>query len=292
MTAELRGEGAGEYKFVSAADGLAGWVRKELPENLFAELIRDPDSLLNHPSSLTVKDGHKTKVVRHIFHDGRGVTLNVIVKRFQYKTGLRRLRFFFFPSPALRSLRGALLLQSKGVLVARPLAALEYRDWKKLGTSYYVSEEVGDSRSLKDLWPAFVRTLPRKKRPGLRRALLRDLARLLARLHSMNIYHRDLKNSNILIQGWAGDERRLFLVDLDRVEERPRLSISKRVKNLLQVRRRGPFPKEQIYFFMRYAEGCCPSKKNAKALVRRILARSRRTEAWLQRKPKRSIQGP
>ena len=291
MTAVLRGKAADEFRFVSAANGLVGRVRKDLPENLFAEFMRDPDGLMDQASSLTVKDGHKAKVVRHTIQDGKGVRFNVMTKRFHYRTGLRRLGFFFFPSPALRCLRGALLLKSMGVLVPAPLAALEYRSWKNLGTSYYVTEEVGDSHSLREFWRLAVRPLPRKKRPGVRRAILRDLARLLAELHSMNIYHRDLKTSNILVQGGEGVERRVFLVDLDRVQERLRLPLSKRVNNLLQVRRRGPRPREQIYFFLRYAERCCPSKKEARALVRRIMARSRRTEDRLQRLRKRSLEG-
>lgn len=289
MTAVLRGKDADDYRSISAAGGLAGWIRKDLPEKLFAEFIRDPDSLMDPASSQVLKDGPKTKVVRHIFQDGRGVPLNVIVKRFHYRTGLRRLGFFFFPSPALRCLRGALLLKSTGVLVPAPLAALEYRSWRNLGTSYYVTEEVGDSHSIREFWRSVVRPLPRNKRPGLRRAVLRDLARLLADLHSMNIYHRDLKTSNILLQGGEGVERRVFLVDLDRVQERSRLPLSKRVNNLLQVRRRGTRPREQIYLFLRYAERCCASKKDAKALVHRIMARSRRTEDRLQRLRKRPL---
>ena len=290
MTAVLRGKAADEFRLVSAANGLIGRIRKDLPENLFAEFMRDPDGLMDQASSLTVKDGHKAKVVRHTIQDGKGVRFNVMTKRFHYRTGLRRLGFFFFPSPALRCLRGALLLKSMGVLVPEPLAALEYRNWKNLGTSYYVTEEVGDSHSLKEFWRLAVRPLPRKKRPGVRRAILRDLARLLAELHSMNIYHRDLKTSNILIQGGKGEARRIFLIDLDRVEERTWLSLSKRVKNLLQVRQ-ARRPREQIYFIMRYAEACCLSKKEAKALVPKILALSRRREDRRQRQRKRPVQG-
>jgi serine/threonine protein kinase len=291
MTPVIRARDADEYRFVSAANGLAGWIRKDLPENFFAEFVRDPEALMDHASSGILKEGHKTKVVRHVLEDGRGAPLNAIVKRFRYGSAWRRLGFFFFPSPALRCLRGALLLQSKGILVPRPLAALEHRSWRNLGTSYYVAEEVRDGHSLQTFWRSEVWRLPPKKRPGLRRAVLRELARLLARLHSMRIYHRDLKTSNILVQGGEGVERRVFLVDLDRVQERSRLPLSKRVKNLLQVRRRGPRPREQIYFFLRYAERCCPSKKDARALVRRIMARSRRTEDRLQSRRKRSVQG-
>jgi hypothetical protein len=285
MTAQLRGHDADKYRFVSTPNGLSGWVRKDFPEKFLAEIVRDPEGLLNRPSSVTVKDGPKTRVVRHGFQD-QDVRFDVMIKRFHYGTGLRRLGFRFFPSPAIRCLRGALLLHAKEILVPKPLVILEYRDWKRLGTSYYVSEEVADSHSLHEFWQSLVRRLPRKKRAGLRRAVLRELARLLARLHTMGIYHRDLKTSNILIQGWEGEKRRLFLVDLDRVKECPRLSIAKRVKNLLQVRRQSPFPREQIHFIVHYAEHCCHSKKEAKALVRRLLARSRRTEERLERQRK------
>jgi serine/threonine protein kinase len=121
----------------------------------------------------------------------------------------------------------------------------------------------------------------------VRRSVMRDLARLLARLHAMNIYHRDLKTSNILIQGRAGEGYRVYLVDLDRVGERPRLSFSKKLNNLLQVRRRAWSAREQIYFFMRYAEGSYPSTKDRKALARKLFALSLKKDRLRPCRPRR-----
>ncbi len=272
----VQSKDADNHRFFSASNGLVGWIRKDLPENIFAEFIRDPDGLMDSASSRLVKDGPKTKVVQHVFQNGRGLELNVVAKRFHYGSGLRRLGFFFFPSPAMRCLKGALLLKSNGILTPAPLAAFEYRSWKGLGTSYYVSEEVADSCSLQYFWRSVPASLPAKRRLAVRRSILRDLAGLLSGLHSKGIYHRDLKGSNILIQNWDGDQRRIFLVDLDRVVEKTRLSLSKRSKNLAQIRRGAWSVKEKIYFFMRYAEFYGLSKKDAKALARQLLVRNQR----------------
>lgn len=281
----LRSMNAESFRFFSASNGLVGWVRKDIPEKVLADFIRDPDGLIDLASSEVVKSGPKAKVVKHAL--GGGVKSNVITKRFHYRSSLRSLGFLFFSSPAVRSLKGALLLRSKGILIPRPLAALEYRNWRSLGTSYYITEEVGDSHSLQSFWQTVLPKLATKKRLAITRSILRDLARLLSGLHSKGIYHRDLKGSNILIQNWDGDQRRIFLVDLDRVEERPRIPVSKRIKNLLQVRRGAWSLKERIYFFMRYAELCCASKKDAKALVRKVLAVRRK----LRRAAKRPQSG-
>jgi serine/threonine protein kinase len=279
MTIIFRGKDAGDYRFISARNGLTGWIRKDLPEEFFAELVRDPDGLMDRGSSQTVKDGLKTKVVRHILQDGKGIQLNVITKRFHYSSTLRRLGFFFFPSPAVRCLKAARLLKSKGILTSRPLAALEYRNWRSLGTSYYITEEVEDSHSLQSFWQTVLPKLATKKRLAITRSILRDLARLLAGLHSKGIYHRDLKGSNILVQAWETDRRRFFLVDLDRVAQRALVSRAKRIKNLLQVRRGAWSRKERSYFFMRYAMLSYPSKKDAKEFVRKVLAALRRRKS-------------
>jgi serine/threonine protein kinase len=278
-----RGKDTNGYRFYSDSRGLTGRIRKDLPENLFTEFIRDPDGLMDSASSRLVKDGPKTKVVQHVFQNSQGLELNVVAKRFHYGAGLRRLGFLFFPSPAMRCLKGALLLNSNGILTPSPLAAFEYRSWKGLGTSYYVSEEVADSCSLQYFRRSLQASLPVKRRLAVSRSILRDLARLLSRLHSMGIYHRDMKTSNILIQGWETDRRRLILVDLDRVVKKRRLPLAKRIVNLLQVQRRAWNEREGIYFFTRYAELFYASKKDTKAFVRKVLAVVQRKRARRRR---------
>lgn len=271
MTVIFHGKDAEEYRFISAPNGLTGWIRKDLPEEFFAEFVRDPGGFLDGPSAQVLKDDGKTKVVQIKFSGPSGAAPEVVVKRFRYSSPLRRLGFLFSASPGLRSLQGALLLKRKGFYTAAPLAAFEFRNWNDLGTSYYITEAIGDSCSLRSFWMEAAPALARGEKIRLGRSVVRQAAELFARLHAEGIYHGDLKGSNILMQDWKSGQRRFFLIDLDRVTERGPLSRAKRIKNLLQIKVSWG-ARERVYFYLRYAALYCSSKPEAKALVLRALA--------------------
>jgi Lipopolysaccharide kinase (Kdo/WaaP) family len=275
----LREQHRGEFKFTAANGDLVGRVRSDLPLGLFAHFMADPEAFFNDPSARVLKNGTKTKVIQRTIADLRGVPREVVIKRFHYSSLPRRCGGLVLQSPAARSLEGALLLRHSGFQTPEPLAAFEFRKLKRRGTSYYVSAAARADHSLQSFWDKVVPTMARQKRRAVTRAILRDLARLVSGLHSIGIYHRDLKGSNILIREWETDRRQFFLVDLDRVERRRRLSLGKKIRNLLQVKRGAWSLKERIYFYMRYAELICRSKKEAKAFVRKVLGVSRRKQA-------------
>jgi hypothetical protein len=255
---------------VSTSGGLIGWVAKNLPEDIFAALIRDPRAFFAEPSAQIIKSDAKTTVLRTTFAGRNGAARPAIVKCVRHPSALRRLGFLFFRSPAARSLKAALLLRRSGFFTAEPLAALEHRNWNDLGTSYYVAVPVDNSCSLREFWRSVAPALASAERLRLGRSIIRQLAELFYRLHAAGIYHGDLKGGNILIEDWKNEARRFYLIDLDRVQARRSVPQAKRLKNLLQVkvswRRR-----ERVYFYRRYAALCSASKTEAKALVRRAL---------------------
>lgn len=258
------------FTSVGSPGGWVGRSARNLPEDFFAGFIRDPERFFEVPSAQILKRDRKTTVVR-VRLSGR----DLVIKRFNSRGPLRRLGFLFSPSPAARSLDGALLLRGKGFSTAAPLAAFERRNWSELGKSYYIAEEVQGGRSLRDLWRVALPALALRERRGLARSILGDLARLLSDLHRAGIYHRDLKASNILAREWSSERRQLVLIDLDRVRASRRVPFSKRLNNLVQVR----LPcseREKIYFFARYAALCCASRAEAKTLVRRAVALRRK----------------
>ncbi|HEY2989805.1 MAG TPA: lipopolysaccharide kinase InaA family protein [Candidatus Binatia bacterium] len=269
----------GEFRFTAARGDLLGRVRSDLPQGLFAHFMQDPEAFFTDPSARVLKNGTKTRVIQWTLADLRGAPCEVVIKRFHYPSLPRRLGGLVLQSPAARSLDGALLLRQRGFQTPEPMAAFEFRNLKRGGTSYYISAAARDAHSLQSFWDKVVPAMARRKRLAVTRSLLRDLARLLSGLHSMGIYHRDLKGSNILIREWETDRRQFFLVDLDRIEQRRRLSLGKKIKNLLQVKRGAWSMKERIYFYTRYAELVCASKKEAKAFVRKVLAAKRRKNA-------------
>lgn len=266
MPAVKRAE-ADAFEAVSTR-AVAGVIAKTLPDNAFADFLRDPDGFLEHPANEVIKNGVKTKVVRARIAAGSRADRRVVIKRFRYPSILRSLIFFLAPSPALRALRSALLLKAKGFATAEPLAALQRRNWRDRGTSYYFAEDIQNGLSLRAFWRG---AAPAKERARSAPAVIRRLAELFAGLHRAGIYHRDLKGSNILMQDWQTGRPCLFLVDLDVSAVRGPLSQRRRFKNLLQPRLEWK-SRERAYFYLHYAKLCLGSKPEAKTLARRLLA--------------------
>jgi hypothetical protein len=128
MTGSIRRADIDEFRYVAIGGRLIGWIGKDLSQDLFADFIRDPDGFLDHRSAQVLKDSPKTKVVERTLADPRGAARRIIIKRFTYRSPLRRLAFLFFDSPAVRSLKGASLLKGRGFDTPTPLAAFELRN--------------------------------------------------------------------------------------------------------------------------------------------------------------------
>ena len=274
---------AREFRLISGGNGIIGWIRRDVPEEIFADLLRDPDGVLSASSSQVLKNVPKATVIKRVLDGGAGIAREVTIKCFRPGTTLRRLGCFVSESPALRCLRGALLLKKAGIQTPPPLAAFERRNWENLGTSYYVSEEITGGQSLRALLRWWTSELPQEEGGALKLRLLEHSARLVYRLHASGIYHPDLKSSNILVRGWAGAEWELFLVDLDGVTRRRWLLWSRKVKNLVQLCRiRRLSAEERIYFLRRYSDLFSLSEARHVRLSRKVLALSRSRRAARQ----------
>jgi serine/threonine protein kinase len=185
-------------------------------------------------------------------------------------------------------LQGALLLKGKGFDTARPFAALEHRGWRNTGISYYVAEEVADGQSLSAFWRDVVPTFSSETAPDKKRQILTVVASLFHRLHSQGIYHGDLKGSNILIRERDEGTWQCFLVDVDSVRKRRRLSWIRRIKNLVQLcNSAGRYfdVGEKTFFLNHYADLFHLPSDRRKTLASKVLSMSREWETVSLRKP-------
>jgi serine/threonine protein kinase len=106
------------------------------------------------------------------------------------------------------------------------------------------------------------RILRRFREQGLpveeRRGLISEVATFVRRLHRAGIYHGDLKACNLFVQIGESGDRRIRVVDYDRVRlDRP-LGFRRRVKNLAQLSASIPTcisRSDRLRFFLR----CAPS---------------------------------
>lgn len=156
-----------------------------------------PDAPFDGPQADWLKRGNSASVAR-LTLDGR----QVVVKRYNLKDFMHRLRRFWRPSRAWHSWRGAQRLRLWGVSTPRPLALVEERVGCLRGRAFYVSEYVRGE--------PLATALPAADPPS-RRLLLQNLCALLNTLARLRLSHGDLKATNLLVD----NENKLMLLDLD-----------------------------------------------------------------------------
>ena len=110
-------------------------------------------------------------------------------------------------SKARRSFENAALLIKMGFLSPTPVAYIEVSRDGRLLESYYICQHLdgaGDMRHWED--------------NPLADSQLPEVALLLAQLHKAGIYHKDFSPGNILIHTDPNGEKRLYLIDVNRME--------------------------------------------------------------------------
>jgi hypothetical protein len=217
--------------------GAAIWFIPESIGEEFAVLLEDPDALFRRPGAQIVKDQLKIKVGRVPIRVA-GQDKYVYLKRFNAFSWRYRLGSLVVPSAALRALHGACVLKEAEIPSARAIAALEFRRGGMLSKSFFVSDEIVGGKTVDAYWRKDLRAATGAGAIPRRRNFLRRLAALFRCLHDRNIYHKDLKDGNILVV--PGDEHRpeaFFLLDLEGIRRYRRLSWRRRINNLVQLNR-------------------------------------------------------
>lgn len=136
-------------------------------------------------------------------------------------------------SRARRALRGARRMRAAQIPTAEPLALAERRRFGIPVESYFVARFIAGALPLPAAAPRFARDARG------RRAVIRALAELVARLHERGLDHRDFKHSNFLLaEGSAragGGPVQLWLVDAEGADPARRMSFRRRVRALGQL---------------------------------------------------------
>ncbi|MAF64317.1 MAG: hypothetical protein CMJ84_01485 [Planctomycetes bacterium] len=166
-----------------------------------------------HPSPATLKRNLNRTVSLTCEAGGS----EVVVKRFHAAGAFARLGD---RRRARREHAALVRLRTQGVRVPAPLA------WRRRdGAWELVLEWIRDSRSLADLLRADSRSVARNPR------LVRELGRLLARIHACGVDHRDLHPGNVLIDGTGN----VWLIDLGGVRFRRRSTAPLMVRDLVSA---------------------------------------------------------
>jgi len=174
------------------AGGLSWWVRMAALTELVRPILENPNGFLTQRARI-LKPGRSSTV---------GAADGVVLKRYNLRKAGNLLKDLFRPSKARRAYRKAYHLELAGIPTARIIATADRRWAGWLMQSYVLMEEISGAIELgKHLTQA-----------GPPRAtLVRQAAELIGRLHREGLTHRDLKESNLVLDSHGV----LYLLDLD-----------------------------------------------------------------------------
>jgi hypothetical protein len=202
----------------------------------------------------------------------------VYVKRYNVY-GLRyALAGLGAPSPAARAWAGAAALAARGFETPPVVAAVEYRRFGLRARSFFVTRAVTGVPTADQRWQEIL-TLPPERRRHARRALARALGDLFRRLHAAGVYHRDLKDVNVLVAGPAAAPR-CVLLDLEQVRVPGTVGRRRRVKNVVQLARtlgRLAAPADRLRFLHAYL-GPEATRAERRAWAAAVLRAARRKD--------------
>ena len=197
-------------EFGPQTHGLAKWwVRKPMANDALGHVLVAPDSAVAGEALL--KAGHTSTV---------GQRGNFVVKRYNFKKPLNLLKDFFRPTKARRAFQLGYHLELVKVRTPAVIAVAEHRPLGLALRSYLVMEKIESAIALAEA----AQDDPR---------LAKRLARLIGRMHAEGFTHRDLKASNVLMDG-QGEP---WLIDLDGLSFSGDVSARAAVSNLKRLER-------------------------------------------------------
>lgn len=183
------------------------------------------DFLTQLPVCFEQGDGRTIHVGRNVIKvmEADGIQLNV--KRYHVPSFFNRIVYSFFRVPkGKRAFTYPNILLQKGFETPGPVAYVEERAGGLIGYSYFVSLQCPYRRKFYEFGNASIADC---------REVVSAFARLTARLHEAEIYHRDYSPGNILFD-YVDGQYHFSLVDINRMEFGP-VSVEKGCANFARL---------------------------------------------------------
>lgn len=209
------------------------YVKKEYEYRLSAQ---DMDKLFN-----LYKDAEKLNVSYH----GRTPCKTILMESLNNESFVVRdywhgglfgkiLRDFFWDRlRPLKELSICEVASKSGVKTTEVIAIVKNKIMGPLYKCQLVSKEITGAIDLMVLL-----LNPEKKQfVAQKRQIINKVAKAVKEMHDAGIYHADLHLKNILVQFAEGGEVNVYIIDLDKSKQREKISIHKRMKNIMRLDR-------------------------------------------------------
>lgn len=197
-----------------------GWKGAALEK--WSDLVFEPEKLTEKPELVFKLEKGNITAIKKIEYKGKKISF--VVKKTVKPRGLKALAEILRAPKSLRNFYLAILLKQKGIEVAEPVAAL----WSKKEGSIYITEYIQNSLNLYEVVSGKDKEII--KNFSARKAVIRQVAEIIAKLHKSNFWHRDPKAGNFIIYKDGGIYR-VKLIDLDGIKQ----DLSRRPENHIRT---------------------------------------------------------
>ncbi len=207
-------------------------------------------------------------LVHHFEHGGRGY----FHKSFLYRSRLEPIKGFFRGTRAERAFRGHLLLRENGLGAPQVIVV-----GKKGPRSFMVSEAVGDGSGLGRYFREAYSLPLSKEASAKKRRAVQTLGHTVGRLHSLGIFHGDLRWGNVMVDASTPMAAGFMFLDNERTVQYKRLPYTKRVKNLVQLNMDSSpvlTRTDRLRFFLAYLEENPDLVPKQRTWIRRIIKKT------------------
>ncbi len=254
-------------------DGRLTHRRRDFTPDMIDAAIRKHDALPDDaPGALKVVPGPTRVTLVDV--DGPSGPLRVCVKEYFGEPLAGRLKHALLRAlrrwPARQSFAAAHGLVTRGIGAPQPLAAVVPLNPLSARSSYFISAGLVGSLG------ADVYARDKLATPEGRRAFAGALGEFFRQIHRANVWHRDLKATNVRVTEAGEREWQFHVVDLDRVKFVRRLSEERRLKNLGQIAagmvQQGAFTQDDVEALCRGCSGASAAPAEVHALAGRVTA--------------------
>ena len=225
-----------EISDVTLVDGWRGWVavraagKDQFSKAGWEKLLAKPGKLLEGAQQTLKIEGLNTVTVKYLDIGGRGV--KAVIKQRQSGAGVRGIFRSMGAAHAIRNFIAAVKIRQYGLPVAVPLAAVYHKRFLFCDQSIYISEYIEGTNLYE-----FLRNMQARgeERYWIMRELSSRMAEIFAELHKNNLWHRDAKATNFVVNQDGDGEYCVTITDVDGIKQYFSSSEDRQMQGLWQL---------------------------------------------------------
>jgi serine/threonine protein kinase len=225
-----------EKSEIAPAGGWRGWVvvraagKDQFSKSGWEKLLAWPEKLLEGAQQTLKSEGLNAVTVKYLDIGGRGV--KAVIKRRHRSGGIRGIFRSMGAAHAIRNFIAAVKMKQYGLPVAAPLAAVYHKRFLFCDESIYISEYV-EGTNLHE----FLRNMRAQgeERYWIMREVCGKMAEIFAELHKNNLWHRDAKATNFVVNQDGEGEYCVTITDVDGIKQYLSSSEDRQTQGLWQL---------------------------------------------------------